>query len=216
MQEFIKKEKLSNQLCRYIQDKILFGEYEDGERIVETKIAREFNVSQSPVREALRELEAMGLVEARPYSGCVVRAPDEKRIKQIYELRSFLEAYAAREGIPNLTDEHIQEMESVLTQMQLAAKENDIDTMSKCDVLLHQIVVTAAENYVLERMWKLVGAYQWTQITMSVHHDLNYFLTSHVKLFAFAKSRDIDSYCRELELHFSTAADSVSAKTKKR
>ena len=114
MKEFIRKEKYSNQVCQYIQDKILSGEYPDGYRLVETKIAKDFGISQSPVREALRVLEVMGLVETKPYIGCYVRAIDERGLQQVFDLRSLLECFAASTGICNLREDDINYMKNIL------------------------------------------------------------------------------------------------------
>ena len=64
---------MRREIRTYIQRQIVQGVYRPGDRIVETQLAREMNVSQAPVREALLELAAMGLVEERPYSGTFVR-----------------------------------------------------------------------------------------------------------------------------------------------
>ena len=64
---------MRREIRTYIQRQIAQGVYRPGDRIVETQLAREMNVSQAPVREALLELAAMGPVEERPYSGTFVR-----------------------------------------------------------------------------------------------------------------------------------------------
>ena len=133
----IRKEKFSNQACKYIQDKIISGELKSGERLVETKIARELGVSQSPVREALRELEVMGLVEIKPYSGCFVLPIDETKLQQIYSLRSLLECFAVQEGIKNISDADLDTMAEALKQMEIAAANEDKLALSLHDVMFH-------------------------------------------------------------------------------
>ena len=69
----IAKGTLRKEIQSYIQEQIASGRFKAGDRIVETQLAKELNVSQAPVREAKLELAAMGLLEERPYSGSFVR-----------------------------------------------------------------------------------------------------------------------------------------------
>ena len=91
-----RKGTMRREIRTYIQDQIARGVYRPGDRIVETQLAREMNVSQAPVREALLELSAMGLLEERPYSGTFVRHLKAGDIEDIYNTRAFLDEYAAR------------------------------------------------------------------------------------------------------------------------
>ena len=74
-----------------IKKSIMLGELKPGDRIIETRWARELGVSQSPVREAIRELEMIGLVENIPYQGCFVRKVTKKDMKDSYKVRLYLE-----------------------------------------------------------------------------------------------------------------------------
>lgn len=216
MEEVIRKEKFSNQACEFIRDKIISGEYKEGERLVETKVAKELGISQSPVREALRELEVMGLIEIKPYSGCFVQSVNEKKLQQIYELRDILESVAAKEGVANLTEESLEKMNAIFEKMKTAAAEGDKSALARYDVEFHSVIVEAADNTILERMWKLVGAQQWTAMTINLHKDILYFPDSHKKLLECAEHHDVEGYCRELDYHFKFAANTVVTNTIKR
>ena len=69
----VSKDTLRKVVKQYIQKQISDGVYKPGDRIVETKLAKELNVSQAPVREAMLELALMGVLEERPYSGSFVK-----------------------------------------------------------------------------------------------------------------------------------------------
>lgn len=209
MEEVIRKEKFSNQACRFIQEGIISGEIRSGERLVETKVAKQLGISQSPVREALRELEVMGLVEIRPYSGCFVLPMDEKKLEQIYSLRALLETFAAREGITQITDEALDNMEQTLRNMESAADAEDKLELCSYDVEFHGTIVASANNPMLEKMWKLVGAPQWTAVTIGMHDNMHYFPKSHRKLMQLARARDVEGVVAELEQHFRAVRESV-------
>lgn len=89
-------EPLRKKVYRHLRDTILCGLLSPGERLVETAIAERLGVSRTPVREALRSLEAEGWVEARPRLGYVVKAISEKEVEEICEIRVAIEGIAIR------------------------------------------------------------------------------------------------------------------------
>jgi DNA-binding GntR family transcriptional regulator len=105
---------------RLLQD-ILAGRYPPHSRIVETRVARELGTSQAPVREALRGLEALGVVEILPFRGARVRQPSLPELLEAYAVRSELEALGARLGVPRMTDADLADLEALGEKMQRAA-----------------------------------------------------------------------------------------------
>ncbi len=91
---------------RLLQD-ILSGRYAPHSRIVETRVARELGTSQAPVREALRGLEALGVVEIMPFRGARVRRPSASELLEAYVVRSELEALGAQLGVPRMSDDDL-------------------------------------------------------------------------------------------------------------
>src|SRR4051812_44380912 len=83
---------------------ILRGEFEPGERIVETRVARQLGVSQGTVREALREIEQLGMIVSIPNRGVLVRSLTRADVLEMYEMRALLEGFAARRAAAMLTD----------------------------------------------------------------------------------------------------------------
>ena len=112
------KETLRSNIRDYIQKQIAEGVYKPGDRIVETRLAKELDVSQAPVREAMLELATMGLLEERPYSGTYVRNLSVTEIEDIFDIRAFIEEYAAKRAAKRVTDEQLAEMEVILQQME--------------------------------------------------------------------------------------------------
>ena len=101
------------------------GDYPPDSRIVETQVARELGTSQAPVREALRGLEALGVVEITPFRGARVRRPSKREIIEAYAVRSALEALAARLAVPRMTDADLAELAGYLEAMRAAARDGD-------------------------------------------------------------------------------------------
>ena len=129
---------MRREIRTYIQRQIAQGVYRPGDRIVETQLAREMNGSQAPVREALLELAAMGLVEERPYSGTFVRHLKASDIEDIYNTRAFLDEYAARQAARLATQEQLDAMEVLLKKMDQAeddASFAEMESLHICTVL---------------------------------------------------------------------------------
>ena len=87
---------LSDQLREKILQRILDGDFQPGERIVESRLMKEYGVSQAPIREALRGLEAMRFVESQAHRGVRVRAISRKEMGEMYPVRAALEEVAGR------------------------------------------------------------------------------------------------------------------------
>ncbi len=99
------REMLHNQVCTILRSAILRGEFEPGERLVQTELAEMIGVSRMPIREALRTLEIEGLITMEPHKGAVVRVLEKKDVEEIYELRSVLESLALKKSMQHFTEE---------------------------------------------------------------------------------------------------------------
>ena len=144
---------LSEQLKEILLKRILSGEYKAGDRLVEMQIAQEFEISQAPVREALRELETLGFVESAPYRGTHVRAVTRAELTEIYPVRAALEEVAARLAAERLAG-NVKALEVELAAMHAAAEKGDLDEQVQHDVEFHRLIVEASGNRVLQDVWR--------------------------------------------------------------
>jgi len=94
----VQRRPLKDQVRQQILERILKGRYLPGQRLREVALAEELNTSPIPVREALRELESLRIVESEPYKGVRVRQATPNELVEAYELRAVLESYAAEKG----------------------------------------------------------------------------------------------------------------------
>src|SRR5699024_5848711 len=91
---------MREQIMELIISRILDFSYQLGDRVVENRLAQELNVSQPPVREALRDVEAMRLIESEPFRGAKVRATTAEELAETYPVRAALEALAGELAAP--------------------------------------------------------------------------------------------------------------------
>jgi DNA-binding GntR family transcriptional regulator len=155
---------LREQVKEILLERILAGEYAPGERLVETRIAQELGTSQAPVREALRELEQLRLVESAPYRGAWVRDVSPAELAEIYPVRAALEEVAAREAAVRL-EGRTAALEAELAAMRRAADEGDLRAIVEHDVRFHRLIVEASGNRTLLEVWRALRVESRTAIT---------------------------------------------------
>ena len=131
------------------------GELRPGDRLTETDLARRLRISRTPVREAIRQLEADGLVSHVPRVGATVRTLDYSEVMELYEMRTVLEATAARMATRAASDIEISELDEI--NADLAAAIGDAPRAYELNRMFHETLAKAAKNRFLI---KSMGALQ--------------------------------------------------------
>ena len=160
---------LHEQIKEILLQRILSGEYKPGDRLIEMQIAQELDTSQAPVRESLRELEAMGFVESEPYRGTRVRAITKAELAEIYPVRAALEEVAARVAAVRLAG-NVKALETELAAMHSAADKDDLFEQVQHDVEFHRLIVEASGNRVLQDAWRSLRIEARTLISVLKTH----------------------------------------------
>lgn len=192
------KETLRSNIKDYIQKQIADGVYRPGERIVETRLAKELEVSQAPVREAILELSAMGLLEERPYSGTYVKNLSLAEIEDIFDIRAFVEEYAAKRAAKRVTDEQLAQMEAVLNAM----SETNLSEFVQLDMDFHGLVMDAAGSPALKRAWKILRMAEWTYLCAAVTaFSMEELIAQHWKIYQYLKDHSETSAGAYMFLH---------------
>jgi DNA-binding GntR family transcriptional regulator len=147
---------LREQIKDILLERILRGELQPGERLVETRLARELGTSQAPVREALRDLQLLRLVESEPFRGARVRAVDNEQLLPVFPVRMVLEELAAREAA-KLADGDVSALERELDAMRAAATAGDWRTQIAHDLAFHRTVIEMTNSEPLLQSWLILG-----------------------------------------------------------
>ncbi len=148
----LKRTCMRDRIRDVLVSRILDGTYTAGTQLKELILAREFNVSQAPIREALRELEGSGLVVSERYRGTRVRGADLEEMRQSYELRATLEARAVELAIP-CAPGVISELEALVRSMDSAVKDHDSERYIDEALRLHRRLIEASGNRVFVIVW---------------------------------------------------------------
>ena len=189
------------QIKEALLERILNGVYPPGERIVETRVAREFGVSQGPVREALRELESLRLVVSEPFVGVRVRAVSPEELGEIYPVRSGLEEVAARTA-PLRLDGAVRPLEIEIDAMRRAADAGDVHAFMPHDLQFHRLIVEASGNRTLLELWTSLHLEARTMITFLRYGDLHFIAESHLPILHGLRARDPERTATALREHF--------------
>jgi DNA-binding GntR family transcriptional regulator len=132
--------------------RILDGTYAAGTQLKELSLAREFNVSQTPIREALRELEASGLVTSERFRGTRVRGADCAEMRESYELRIMLETRSVRLAAP-YSPQLLAHLEEYMLEMEAAVKANDSERYIDAALRFHRRLVEGSGNRTFLNVW---------------------------------------------------------------
>jgi DNA-binding GntR family transcriptional regulator len=159
------EEPLVDHLAATLQARVLSGEIPTGTRLRQEAIAREFGVSRTPVREALRQLQALGIAQVEHNRGAIVRAPTTRELREAYEVRAELEGLATQLAAGRIADEQLDRLreaqrlfrrsiETLISRRRRSRDEpawdDDSDWVRGND-LFHQVIQEASGNELLLR-----------------------------------------------------------------
>ena len=166
--EPIKRYMLGDQIKDYLLAQILEGDLFPGDRIVETRVARDLGISQGPVREALRDLATLGLVTLQPYRGARVRQRTLDEHVEGLRVRGELEVMAAREATGKLTADQITHLRCLTKEMAERAAASDPHGHALKNTEFHAVIARASENRTLERVLAILHPFAQTYLTVTV------------------------------------------------
>jgi DNA-binding GntR family transcriptional regulator len=207
----IPRRVLADQVKDRLLEGILTGHYPPDSRIVETQVARELGTSQAPVREALRGLEALGVVEITPFRGARVRRLSKREILEAYVVRSTLEELGARLAVPRMTEADIADLADQLEMMRSAARDGDGHAVAEADARFHGRIVELAGNGALEKVWRSLEPFSRTYLTLAVPGaDPQWSADLHAPIVAAIERRDVEAVVAALQRHFEEVSDNMA------
>jgi DNA-binding GntR family transcriptional regulator len=143
---------LADELRLQLADEIVRGLISPGAALDETELARRFGVSRTPVREAIRQLDASGLVEVRPHRGAVVARPSEERLIGMFEAMAELEALCAGLAAERMTATERSALEAVHEELRALLHGSDPQHYHEVNEAFHATIYAGAHNSYLAEM----------------------------------------------------------------
>ena len=177
------------QFYHSIKKMIFTGHFKPGDRIVETQLAKEFNVSKSPIREAIRILEKEGLVIVDEKSRVLVYKPTQKDVEEVYFCRMALESFAVSETTKIALDEDIHDLEKLFGSVDVTA--------------VHSTIIDYTKNLRLKKQINDLKSliYYFRILNFQGDDRANTILEQHYQIFEFIQKRESEKAAKAMITH---------------
>jgi DNA-binding GntR family transcriptional regulator len=186
-----------------LREDIVSGVIPLGTKLREVELSAMLGVSRSPLREALRILEAGGLIQITPNRGAFVTQLEEKDLREIHGLRELLEVYAIRIACERITAKDISELEAVMKETEESLASNDYFAYLKTSQKIHDFFVQRCDNTRLQNLynniWNITLAIAALSKTESP--DRRASLAEHKKIVRALVQKDADKAEKYLREH---------------
>lgn len=210
---------LAMQVAQRLRDAIVDGEFALGELIAEETLAASFGVSRTPVREALGQLQSLGLVSVRPQRGSYVFEPTEADVQALCEFRSLIEPRAAELAYRAAREATVDELKAAIAEMAAARKDKDGVRYSRADTRLHEAFVLHCGNPYLQAAYATAGAKiaaLRTHLSAAADVLKPAGFEQHQRLLAYFSDGDFSAFDALMREHVAGTRDSYVANLKAR
>ncbi len=193
----------AEQVVEILRSAIITGDYEPGERLIESVISARLGTSRGPVREALRQLENEGLVMSFPYRGAVVLGVSDEEIQEVLiPIRLALERHSFARALDLLTDADFAELGKQVWVMEQAAAADDLPRLVEADLRFHDIVISSSRQTHTMQIWRSI----WPRTRAYFYgygrnKNLATMVQEHRELLEALQSRDPALVLAQLEAH---------------
>jgi DNA-binding GntR family transcriptional regulator len=196
-------QSLSTDLAGKIRMEILSEQLKSGEKITEQTLSERYGVSRTPVREALKNLEAEGLIEMIPNRGAFVTGLTEDDLRDLYTLRMAYEMQAIRWAASRATKAEIESIEESLDFMAFYTERGDAKRMRAINAGYHKRIAAASHNRILIESLSRIQDYIRFSARVPAYHEscLAEILAEHREIFDAFQSGDPESAALAMRRH---------------
>ena len=209
----INENTLTNEIADIVRERILKGEYQIGEKIKESSIAQELNVSRTPIREAFKTLEEEGLLDYLPNRGCYAKGVTKRDVSDIYTVREALEEIAMTWACERITDEEIDKLEEQCELMDFYTKKRDVQKILTMNSSFHDIIYNSTGSRFLAQVLRSYKGYlDKTRKSVFYREEfLDSIQEEHKAIFEAVKSRDKDLAVAAIKKHLASSKERTEA-----
>jgi DNA-binding GntR family transcriptional regulator len=186
----------------HLREAIISGRLEEGEPVRQDDIAQMFNVSKIPVREALKRLEAEGLVQFRRHKGAVVTKISEPELAQMFEVRVLLEVQAVRLALPHMTEETFERAEQICKEFMA---ESDVGRWAQLNWEFHSCLYESAKRPFLVKLIRSIHdkVERYLRLQLSLSDGKDRADREHRAIIEACRKGDADKAADLVEEHLS-------------
>ena len=196
-----------------LRERILGGEFPAGEQLRQDALAADYGVSRIPVREALRRLEAEGLVLIEPHKGAVVAGLEPAEIRELFEMRAVLEAELIRLAVPRLTAADVSEATAALRDYEAGLSAGQIGDWGALNWRFHAALYRAAGRpRWLETLQDLnARTDRFIRLQLALTGALDRARGEHQAILTLARAGEADDAAALMRRHILEAGEALSA-----
>ncbi len=208
----IPRQSLTSAVAEKLRDKIVRGELQEGEQLRQDAIANEFQVSRIPVREALRQLEAEGLITIVLHRGAVVSSLSPTDILEVFQMRALLEAEVLRASVPNLTEAQLKAAEEILGRYDQALwKEGDVGSWGRLNWEFHSALYAGAERPQFMSVIKTLNyrGERYIRLQLYLTREMERAKHEHRMLLELCRARNVEAAVDLIKRHIMFAGESL-------
>lgn len=209
----ISRQSLPDVIADDLRERILSGEMTEGETIRQEALAEEYDVSRMPIREALKRLDAEGLVQLTNNRGASVTKHSLREIGEIFDLRILIEVDMFRRAIPNMTAKDFALCQRLLDKMEVSYNADDVAEWGVLNFEFHSALYAAAERKLTKELLQRVNLLsdRYVRMHLSVMQQREPAKNEHHKLLILAQEQEIEDGCSLLTNHLMRTKDQLLA-----
>lgn len=205
------KQSLPEVIANDLRERILSGEMAEGETIRQEALAEEYDVSRMPIREALKRLNAEGLVQWTNNRGGSVTKHSLSQIGEIFDLRSLIEVDLFRRAIPVMTEADFSRCTKILEQMEASYLEDDVGKWGTLNHAYHSALYGAAGRELTKELLDRINLQsdRYVRMNLSVMKQREPAKEEHRRLLDLAKVGQVEEACALLAQHIRRTKDQL-------
>ncbi|WP_409271850.1 GntR family transcriptional regulator [Neobacillus sp. SCS-31] len=207
-EKWLSKASTGDRIAHELRMRIISGMIESGSTLSENKLAADFAVSRSPIRDALKVLASENIIQLERM-GAVVRGLTEKEIEEIYDVRLLIETFVFERLVRIDVTELVKELSKIQEMMKVAIKYHDPDEFSYQDVLFHETIIRAVNHSYILMIWNNIKPVMESFILLSMrmrfkekYDDFERILENHELYIEAIKTKDRSLMIKSLHQNF--------------
>lgn len=208
----IPRQSLTLAVADKLRDQIIRGEIAEGVQLRQDAIATQFQVSRIPVREALRQLEAEGLISIVPNRGAIVPVLSPEDVEELFTIRALLEPELLKLSIPQLTQSDFLQAEGVLKEFETELEHEDhMSRWGRLNWQFHSILYSRSNRPRFLSIIRNVdnNGERYTRLQLYLTHGASRANEEHRQLLDLCRNRDAVAACKLLRQHIQHAGQSL-------
>ncbi|MCB8819163.1 GntR family transcriptional regulator [Microvirga rosea] len=211
VQKTIRHRTISAAVAEELRRRIIDGDFQAGFQLRQDALATEFGVSRIPVREALMQLEAEGLVKIHPHRGAIVSELSSEEVEELFELRALLEPRLLKASARSLTGEDYRQLHTILQEYSAELRAHHVSRWGELNTEFHRLLYRHAEQpRTMGIVFNLLQECdRHTRLQLALTDGMERAEAEHAELVRLCAEGKIAAACALLKMHIENAGKSL-------